>query len=137
MEIDPCSHEDRDHILKCHAQRQVTWRIEVMESLSDICRNTQTDSEVQTLLRICMEQYFSTPGNDIQLNPEEFSPNLQQIIQHQNRIGWRQIFNGRFATPWSRVQQAAYKTRRPRSGNNQIPIKRTVAKWQVQLIVHV
>ena len=92
-----CAIEDRDHILQCLATRRVKWRIEFMESLRDFCRDTQTDSEVQTLLRTCMEQWFSNPETDLQLSFEQFSPRLQLIIQQQNQIGWRQLFNGRFA----------------------------------------
>jgi hypothetical protein len=105
-----------------------------MESLSDFCRDTKTDSEVQTLLRICMEQWFSTPETEIQLSHEQFSPRLRLIIQQQNQIGWRQIFNGRFALAWSTTQHAAY-ARRTRGNPDQI--KRTGEKWQVQLITHI
>ena len=129
-----CALEDRDHILKCFATRRVEWRIEFMESLRDFCRDTQTDGEVQTLLRICMEQWFSNPETELQLSFEQFSPRLQLIIQQQNQIGWRQLFNGRFAMAWSNTQQAAYD-RRPRGNNEQI--KRTGEKWQVQLITHI
>ena len=63
-----CLHEDRDHsIIRCLSQKRVQWRIEFMESLNDFCRTTQTDSEVETLLRICMEQWFSNPEMEIQL----------------------------------------------------------------------
>ena len=106
-----------------------------MESINDFCRNTQTDSEVQTLIRICMEQWFSNPEIEIQLQHEQFSPQLQQIIQQENQIGWRQLFNGRFAfLAWSRTQDEAYG-RRPRSNNEHI--KRTGEQWQVQLITHI
>jgi hypothetical protein len=48
--------------------------------------------------------------------------------------GWRQLFNGRFSSEWSRIQHAAYEGR-PRNGDTSI--KRTGDKWQVQLIVHI
>jgi hypothetical protein len=68
------------------------------------------------------------------LQPHLFSPRLHRVIQQQNQIGWRHMFNGRFGLEWSKVQQEAY-SRRPRQENDQI--KRTGEKWQVQLIVHV
>jgi hypothetical protein len=126
--------EDRDHILRCLSQRRVTWRIEFMETLNEFCRDTKTDSEVQTLLRISMEQWFSTTETDIQMSPDQFSPRLTAIIQQQNKIGWRQIFNGRFALAWSQTQHAAYASR-PRRTNEQV--KRTGEKWQVQLITSI
>jgi hypothetical protein len=105
-----------------------------MDSLADFCKKTQTDGEIHTLLRVSFELWFSTADENLQLQPHMFAPRLHGIIQQQNAIGWRQVFNGRFGGEWSKVQQDAYD-RRPRSGNE--TIKRTGAKWQVQLIVHI
>ena len=127
-------HEDRDHVLRCRSSRRVTWRIAFMDSLTDFCRKTQTDGEIQTLLRVSFELWFSTADESIQLQSHMFSPRLHGIIQQQNAIGWRQVFNGRFGGEWSRVQQAAYNSR-PRSGTD--TIRWTGEKWQVQLIIHI
>ena len=100
--------EDRDHILRCLAGQRVLWRLDFMESLAEFCRKTQTDPDIQTLLRVGWEQWFSTYKGDIHLQQNDFLPKLHGIIEQQNRIGSRQLFNGRFATEWSAVQQAAY-----------------------------
>jgi hypothetical protein len=129
-----CPHEDRDHILRCLATRRVEWRIEFMASFAEFCRKTQTDTEIQMLLRIGWEQWFSSPDGAVTIQPELFSPRLSAIIQQQNLIGWRQLFNGRFSGEWSRVQHAAYAGRARDQDN---PVKRTGEKWQVQLIIHI
>ena len=36
----------------------------------------------------------------------EFSPALSRLIHSQTRIGWRQMFNGRFSQEWSNLQDA-------------------------------
>ena len=105
-----------------------------MESLAEFCQKTQTDPDIQTLLRVGWEQWFSTLEGDIQLPQHDFSPKLHAIIQQQNRIGWRQLFNGRFGTEWSTVQQAAYN--RYQQGN-EAHIKCTGERWQTQLIQHI
>ena len=105
-----------------------------MSKLSEFCRETHTDSEIQTLLRISFEQWFSTPDEELQLQPELFPPHLHSLIRQENTIGWRQLFNGRFGVEWSRVQHSAYE-RRPRGSGDQM--KRTGERWQVQLIVHI
>ena len=129
-----CSIEDRDHIIRCLARRRVNWHLEFMASLEDFCRTTKTDSDIQTLLRVGFEQWFSTEGTTLSLQKQQFSPQLWNIIDQQNVIGWRQMFNGRFSKEWSRVQQAAYD-RRPRTAHGQI--KQTGDRWQIKLIAHI
>ena len=124
-------HEDCDHILWCLASRRVPWRFDFMESLTKFCRKTQTDPDIQTPLRVGWEQWFSTYDGDIQLYQNDFAPKLHGIIEQQNRIGWRQLFNGRFGTEWSAVQQAAYNRYQQR---NESTIKRIGERWQTQLI---
>ena len=83
---------------------------------------------IQTLLRVGFEQWLSTPDVPLHLLPQIFSPRLQDIIQQQNAIEWRQLFkNGRFSTEWSRVQQAAFDGA-PSSGNNKIKPSGEVGK---------
>jgi hypothetical protein len=83
--------EDRDHILRCFARRRVTWRIDFMESIEDFCRTTKTDSDIQTLLRVAFEQWFLTDGQPLYLPTNQFPPQLRNIIDQQNTIGWRQM----------------------------------------------
>ena len=129
-----CQKEDRDHILKCRSTDRVTWRITFMESIAEFCRTTQTDPELQTMLRTSLEMWFSNYETEPLLQPHQFSPRLQRLIHQQNQIGWRQMFNGRFGSEWSKVQNDAY-SRRPQNSDDKI--KRTGAKWQTQLIVHI
>ena len=56
------------------------------------------------------------------------------MIQQQNVIGWRQLFNGRFGTEWSRVQDDYYARERSQHGKND---KRSGEKWQTKVISHI
>jgi hypothetical protein len=38
-----------------------------------------------------------------QLSPYDFPISYRLLISQQNKIGWRQLFHGRFATEWSRL----------------------------------
>jgi hypothetical protein len=42
------------------------------------------------------------------VSPILFPQDVRQIILQQNFIGWRQLFNGRFAIEWARVQDDYY-----------------------------
>ena len=106
-----------------------------MSSFADFCRKTQTDTELQMLLQIGWEQWVSLPDGVVTIQSALFSPRLSLLIKQQNLIGWRQLFNGRFSSEWSRVHHAAYEGR-TRDGDT--PIRRTGDKWQqVHLIIHI
>ena len=124
--------ENRDHILRCAHGDAVAWREELRCDLKEFYRRTQTEPELARLLTTALEQWFSTPSGDIQLDPNPFSDDLRNLIIEQNAIGWRQIFSGRFSQEWSVVQQAQYH--RLRSTQSQGQRKRTGDRWQVQLI---
>jgi hypothetical protein len=50
-----------------------------------------------------IEQWFGNK-EEIQESPILFPQDVRQIILQQNLIGWRQLFNDRFAVEWAGVQ---------------------------------
>lgn len=55
---------------------------------------------------------------------------VRLLIQQQNAIGWQQIFLGRFASKWQRIQSEYYVPHKRRS-----VFKRTGEMWQKSLIL--
>ncbi len=77
---------------------------------------------------------------DLQLSSEEInfyaSPILFQnavraVIIHQNSIGWRQMFNGRFSMEWIRLRDDHYAIQRSERGTKD---RRSGHRWQIKLI---
>ena len=60
---------------------------------------------------------------------------LQLLLRQQLRIGWRQVFNGRFSTEWARIQDAYYH--RTSSSNTLPSNSRSGHKWQIKLITFI
>jgi hypothetical protein len=55
------------------------------------------------------------------------------MIRHQNEVGWRQLFLGRFCLEWSDLQDAYYA--RPSDGPR--TKARTGHRWQLMVIAEI
>ena len=77
-----------------------------------------------------IRQWF-TSESDIHLCPEAFHPSLRSIIYQQNRIGWGQLFLGRFGISWSSHQQGYSCHHQSRASAD---MKSQSLSWQTNLI---
>ena len=69
-------------------------------------------------------------ANEITLNPDDYQASVQQIIVHQNRIGWSQLFMGRFSVTWTQQQRRYQSSQR---GETDKELHNSA--WQVNLIL--
>ena len=122
------NHEDYHHILCCDHHLRNTWRQGFLRDLRDLFISSNTSPLLSNLLLESIRQWFSTPTN-IFLQPERYHPTLRQIIRQQNKIGWDQIFTGRFAIAWSKHQSLYFEHFR---GSDDIQKHGTA--WQANLI---
>ena len=95
-----CPVEDRDHILKCPHRSRSEWRTSFLIALRKRCDQLDTQPYIQEILLDGVEAWFSETQIDATKYPDRFS----NLIRQQNSIGWRQVFNGRFSTEWSSLQ---------------------------------
>ena len=80
-----------------------------------------------------MEEWLSSDEPMIQVNPYDHAESIRQVIIQKNRIGWRQVFNGRFGKAWSKHQDQHYDRRRRPEGKK----IQTGEKRQISLILFV
>jgi hypothetical protein len=92
--------EDRDHVLRCphHARRE--WRRTFLINLRVTCDKLKTRPYLQDILLTALEAWLHTEPADFSPFPNTYST----LIHQQTQIGWRQVFNGRITTEWSRLQ---------------------------------
>ena len=69
-------------------------------------------------------------GDSYTLDPSTFPLAIHRLLRHQNEVGWRQIFLGRFCLEWSDMQDAYYA----RKFDKPNPKAMTGHRWQVQVI---
>jgi hypothetical protein len=127
-----CTHEDRDHILRCPSPARESWRVILMEKLSSACEKHHTYAPLQALLLNAVRQWLYQGDNlpDDVPQSEDYAEELHALIRSQTKIGWRQLFNGRFCIQWSNLQsEHLYHIRHQPSVKN-----KTGQNWQVAII---
>ena len=130
----PCCqhhHEDRDHILRCPAPERNQWRQKLLKKLSEVCTKQHTYEPLKKLL-IDAVRLWLYPGQEPHDEPqgEEYADELHSLIDTQARIGWRQLFNGRFCKQWCDLQNVHLNHIR-----QYLPTKNNSGhKWQIAII---
>jgi hypothetical protein len=103
-----CDHqdEDRKHFITCPARKD--WKNEMMQELDIYIRKNHTRPALASILK---EVILSQLRN---LSPtfSEHPALYHKLLNQQHRIGWHQLFLGRFATEW-RILQDDYLTTIP------------------------
>ena len=126
----PSTSEERDHILRCPAAERNQWRHKLLSDLSSACTTHHTYEPLKKLLLDAVRKWLY-PGQDLYNIPQctEYANELHPLIRTQTRIGWRQLFNGRFCEHWGDIQNAhLYRIRQnlPTTNNSG-------QKWQVAI----
>jgi hypothetical protein len=126
--------ETRDHILRCTHEDRVRWRVQFHADIQAFHTKESTSPVLQHLWRDAIHQWFITDENEeFEVSPILFPTEVRRVIQQQNQIGWRQVFNGRFASEWASVQEAYYsRTIQSDAGNSNK--RRTGLRWQQRFI---
>jgi len=97
------SREDRIHLFQCQATQREQWRTQFRRSLRDKCVKIGTCPTLTSLLLAGVQSVF----DDTQLVVEHAGVGIQELAQEQDRLGWHQIFLGRFSRKW-RILQSDY-----------------------------
>jgi hypothetical protein len=129
----PSRQEDRDHIICCNHPTRNEWRNNFIRDLTDHCMLSDTDPTLQVLLCKSIQGWFIEP-QAFRVQPHEFDPGLHRLIQQQSRIGWRQIFHGRFSKEWVRLQDSYYHRSIIQKESSQDTIS-TGERWLTNLIL--
>jgi hypothetical protein len=130
----PSQTEDRDHILCCSHLTRQQWRNTFLRDLKDYCTQSNTDPALQSLLLQGIQGWFQTSQN-YTVNTDRYNDTLHRLVHQQNRIGWRQIFHGRFTVEWVRIQDSYY--RRSELQEAMKGVQLTGERWLTNLILFV
>ena len=87
--------------------------------------------------REAMELWFAEDTDDVHVSPILFPPDLRRVILQQNEIGWRQVFNGRFAKAWSTVQEDSLARYTGSNGSNNTQSRKKGKQWQKKFILEI
>lgn len=118
--------EDKDHILRCRHSTRETWRQNFLNCLSAYCSETQTCPQVSRLLNEVFHHWFNGEESP-KIELTQYTSEVHIILRQQSQIGWRHLFQGRFANAWSEVQRKYHERVFPHQ-------QYAPEKWQVGLI---
>ena len=132
-----CAHGDEDwtHILRCPHESREHWRVDMIRNLTKVCEKWNTSKDLQRILLHGIQGWLQwSPDPDspsqFELPSALYDESYERLIEHQNLIGWDQLFLGRFCWLWSDWQDAHYATR----PDYQPKQKKTGPTWQVSVI---
>lgn len=91
--------EDRDHIIQC--PKSDTWFHTFQKDLKSTLAQLHTDPIIANILLRGIQAW----RNHTPLPTSEYRTLYHSIIHEQDKIGWRQIFNGRISNKWSSIQE--------------------------------
>jgi hypothetical protein len=117
--------EDRDHVLRCSHSAKTIWRKHAILAQQKRCKEMHTREMLITILTDGIQAWF----NDTPMQPENYPPTFHKLIKDQTAIGWRQLFHGRFATEWQRLQNQHLR----QNGIKKITL--TGQSWTISMIV--
>ena len=130
--------ETRDHILRCSYPKYQAWREQFKKAMQDFHDKNRTSPLLITVWNETLEDWFSATSEEVEVSPILFPRAVRQVILQQNRIGWRQIFNGRFAKEWAQVQDVYYSVQRESASEgghtSRRKRKETGLQWQQKFI---
>jgi hypothetical protein len=118
--------ENRDHLLRCAHLTCATWRHDLLRSIRTRSDSVETDP---VLLDLLMEGLHAWLHQNDPPSPAAYPAAYQRLVREQTTLGWRQLFNGRWSTEWSRLHER-FITRR----FDPIPSKMSGTTWTSQFI---
>jgi hypothetical protein len=128
-----CNREKEDwvHVLRCTERSRSIWRGSLLTDLHSFCVTEHTCPKLQNLLLDALRSWLRAPPTiEFTVDPIFYSSTLTRLIHQQNRIGWGELFRGRFSKEWARVQDDIYW----QQADTLPTSKMTGLRWQVKLI---
>jgi hypothetical protein len=105
----PSLQKDRDHVIRCSARSRAKWRTEFLQAINRFHEQAETYPSLKNLWEEAIREWMKETNPDIFVSPVLFHNDVRNVILQQNRIGWRQLMNGRFRTAWSKTQEEHYR----------------------------
>ena len=90
-------HEDQYHFLSCQHKQYNTVRTNFSKRISTYCDTYNCPPDISRLLQISIQHWPDPP-----IDKADFPSSLHTLIQHQQQIGWEQVYYGRFSIEWTR-----------------------------------
>jgi hypothetical protein len=106
-----CPDETNDHLIICPAYSRKQWRLNTTTQLfTKIGKSWPTDPVLEAILEEGLLRVHNNLAQPVQC--ESYEPNYHQLIRSQTKIGWIQLYRGKWSQAWSAMHTAYAKQAR-------------------------
>lgn len=113
--------EDRDHILRCPESDD--WFDFMLQAIRRSMQLQLTDPTLTYILCTGLQEWRMNQPSTLR----NLSEIYQDLVNEQQTLGWRQIFNGRWSKRWTQIQQEYYDSHQIQS--------KTGARWAKRILL--
>jgi len=109
-----CQHvsECNNHLLSCSAPSRKQWRVKFKRRLYALRQGkTATDPFLWQILESGIRRVQQ--GDVSHIDASQYPTNYRPLIQQQNRIGWIQLFRGRWVQQWGNLTNSGVLGKTP------------------------
>ena len=117
-------HENNLHVLLCEHPSRKEWRNETMHKINTY-EPTESDPYLLDILRDGLTRFHRQLDP---LNLHQYPNRYSHLIENQNKLGWDQLYRGRWTKEWSSLQSEYCET-----NNEQTSGTPQVTRWSVGL----
>ena len=89
--------EDWQHIMRCTAAPQQTWRDGTVKAVTEKCQSLSTRPAMKEVLIDGVSGWLHSDEERFVLDRSKHHHDMRQLICQQNLIGWQQLFLGQFS----------------------------------------
>ena len=103
--------EDNSHVIQCPYPSRAQWRQRTLDKLAKY-DNPDSDPVLIDLLQDGLRRYHQKlePPSEV-----DYPAEYQQVVREQTKIGWNQIYKGRWSQKWAILQSQHCRNTRPTS----------------------
>jgi hypothetical protein len=114
--------EDRDHIICCRHISRTKWRATLLTTLRQVHDSPENNPYLLDILIDGLHSWMTS----IPFLSSRYPRRYQKLIQEQQSIGWRHIFNGHLSCQWRILQDSYIRQRKIRTRTQ------TGANWSLR-----
>jgi len=97
--------EDNTHVLICPHHTRSMWRSTTLHKLSQQ-DSTKSDPHLMDILQEGIRRFYQ---RTLPVPTSTYPNKYHDLIQSQNKIGWEQLYQGRWSTWWAKLQSDYHK----------------------------
>ncbi len=119
--------ENHDHFIGCNEQSRIKWRTEILTAIRTQLKKTKTNTKLEETIVHVIDRAMA--GRPISVHGT-----FTEALRAQERIGWRSLLQGHWASEWQDAYRTTYNNPTKETPADKTKRKTQMERWQSQLI---